>query len=127
MNDKHIFQIALVTAVFGLAGMIFLSGEIVPMEFRIKEINRNHIGEDLAIQGLVRTVRKPGNLYILSVIDETGEINVVIFDPLADEFKREGINPRNFENRRVKIVGRVNEYKGSIQLIVENTRSIKIV
>lgn len=127
MHDKHIFQIALVTAVFGLAGMIFLSGEIVPREFKINEINKNHVGEDLAIQGLVRTVEPKSNLYILSVIDGTGEIKVIIFGSLADEFKREGINPRSFENRRVKIVGNVNEYKGSAQLIVENTRSIKIV
>jgi DNA/RNA endonuclease YhcR with UshA esterase domain len=127
MHDKYVFQIALVTTVFGLAGMIFFSGEIVPREFKIEDINKNHVGEDLAIHGLVRTVENPGNLYILSVIDGTGEIKVVIFGSLADEFRREGTDPRNFENRRVKIVGNVKEYRGSAQLIVENTRSIKIV
>lgn len=127
MHDRYVFKIALVTAIFGLAGMILLSGEITPREFKIKDINKNHVGEDLSIQGLVRTVENPGNLYILSVIDGSGEINVVIFGSLADEFRREGTDPLNFENRRVKIVGNVNEYKGSTQLIVENTRSIKIV
>jgi len=127
MHDKHIFQIALVTAVFGLAGMILLSGEITPREFKINEIDRSHIGDDLAIQGLVRTVANPGDLYILSVIDETGEIDVVIFGSLANEFRKEGTDPRNFENRRVKIVGNVNEFRGSTQLVVQNTGSIKIV
>jgi DNA/RNA endonuclease YhcR with UshA esterase domain len=61
------------------------------------------------------------------VIDGTGEIKVIIYGSLTDEFNREGINPVSFENRRAKIVGNVKEYKGSIELMVENTKSIKIL
>jgi DNA/RNA endonuclease YhcR with UshA esterase domain len=128
MYDNQIFRIALLTAIFGLTGMIFLSGWIMPQELKIKEINKNHIGEDLAIEGLIRTVEShKNNLYVLSVIDGTGEIKVIIYGSLADEFTREGINPQNFQNRRVKIVGNVKEYNGSIELIIENTKSIKIL
>lgn len=128
MEDHQIFRIALITAVFGLTGMIFLSGEITPHEFKINEINKNHIGEDLTIRGLVRTVENPkNNLYILSVIDGSGEIKVIIYGPLADEFNRDGINLKKFENRRVKIMGNVKEYNGSIELIAENTKSIQII
>jgi len=128
MHDNQIFRIALVTTVFGLAGMIFLSGEIIPQEFKIKEINKNHVGEDLTIEGLITTVENPkNNIYILSVIDGTGKINVVIFGSVADEFNRQGINPQTFQNRRAKIVGNVKEYNESIELMIENTKSIKIV
>lgn len=128
MHDNQIFRIALVTTVFGLAGMIFLSGEIIPQEFKIKEINKNHVGEDLTIEGLITTVEIPkNNLYILSVVDGTGKISVVIYGSVADEFNREGISPQNFQNRRAKIVGNVKEYNGSIELMIENTKSIKIV
>lgn len=128
MHDNQIFRIALLTTVFGLVGMIYLSGEIIPQEFKIKDINKNHVGEDLSIEGLITTVETPkNNLYILSVIDGTGKINVVIFSSITDEFNREGINPQTFQNRRAKIVGNVKEYNGNIELIVENTKSIKIV
>ena len=128
MHDSQIFRIALVTTVFGLAGMIFLSGEIIPQEFKIKEINKNNVGEDLSIEGLITTVENPkNNIYILSVIDGTGKINVVIFGSVADEFSREGINPQNFQNRRAKIIGNVKEYNGNVELMIENTKSIKII
>ncbi|HML05440.1 MAG TPA: OB-fold nucleic acid binding domain-containing protein [Methanobacterium sp.] len=128
MHDNQIFRIALVTTVFGLAGMIFLSGEIIPQEFKIKEINKNNVGEDLSIEGLITTVENPkNNIYILSVIDGTGKINVVIFGSVADEFSREGINPQNFQNRRAKIIGNVKEYNGNVELMIENTKSIKII
>ena len=128
MHDNQIFRIALVTTVFGLAGMIFLSGEIIPQEFKIKGINKNNVGEDLSIEGLITTVENPkNNIYILSVIDGTGKINVVIFGSVADEFSREGINPQNFQNRRAKIIGNVKEYNGNVELMIENTKSIKII
>lgn len=127
MQDHQIFRIALLTAVFGLAGMVFLSGEIMPQEFKIREINKNHIGEDIAIQGLIKGVETNKNLYTLSVIDGTGEIKVIIYGSLADEFARKGITLKNFENKRAKIVGNVKEYHGNIELIIENTESIKII
>jgi DNA/RNA endonuclease YhcR with UshA esterase domain len=127
MQDHQIFKIALLTTIFGLAGMIFLSGEIMPQEFKIREINKNQVGEDIAIQGLIRDVETNKNLYTLSIIDGTGEIKVIIYGSLADEFKREGVDLKTYENKRAKIVGNVKEYKGSIELIVENTKSIKII
>ncbi|MGZ7042974.1 MAG: OB-fold nucleic acid binding domain-containing protein [Methanobacterium sp.] len=127
MQDNKIFQIALVTTVFGLAGMILLSGEVVPQEFKIREINKNHVGEDIAIEGLIRGIEvHKNNIYSLSVIDGSGEIKVIIFGSIVDEFAREGTNIKDYENRHAKIVGNVKEYNGSIELIVENTRSIKI-
>lgn len=128
MHDHQIFQIALLTTVIGLTGMIFLSGEIVPKELKIKEINKNQIGEDIAVQGLIKAVEiHKNNVYTLSVVDESGEIKAIIFGSLADEFAREGTNLKNFQNRRAKIVGNVKEYHGSMELIVENTKSIKII
>ncbi|MGZ7049120.1 MAG: OB-fold nucleic acid binding domain-containing protein [Methanobacterium sp.] len=128
MQDSKIFQIALVTTVFGLAGMILLSGEVVPQEFKIREINKNHVGEDIAIEGLIRGIEvHKNNIYSLSVIDGSGEIKVIIFGSIVDEFAREGTNIKDYENRHAKIVGNVKEYNGSIELIVENTRSIKII
>ncbi|MGZ7095697.1 MAG: OB-fold nucleic acid binding domain-containing protein [Methanobacterium sp.] len=128
MQDNKIFQIALVTTVFGLAGMILLSGEVVPQEFKIREINKNHVGEDIAIEGLIRGIEvHKNNVYSLSVIDGSGEIKVIIFGSIVDEFAREGTNIKDYENRHAKIVGNVKEYNGSIELIVENTRSIKII
>ncbi|MGB9937833.1 MAG: OB-fold nucleic acid binding domain-containing protein [Methanobacterium sp.] len=128
MHDNQIFKIALITTVLGLAGMMLLSNQIMPQEFKIKDINKNNVGEDIIIEGLITTVESPQNgLYTLYVVDETGKMTVVIFSNLSNEFNRQGINISSFQNHRAKITGRVNEYKGSIQLIIEDTKSIKII
>jgi len=128
MKDNQIFQIAFITAILGLAGMIIFSNEITPQELKIRDIKQNHIGETITIKGVINSVEaNRNNLYVLSVIDDTGEIKLVITGTLASEFIREGINLKNYENRQAKIVGNVREYKGSIELIAENTKSIKII
>jgi DNA/RNA endonuclease YhcR with UshA esterase domain len=128
MKDHQIFQIAFITAILGLAGMIFFSDEITPQELKIRDIKQNHIGETIAIQGLIRSVEtNRNNLHVLSVMDDTGEIKLIITGSLANEFMREGVNLKNYENKRAKIVGNVKEYKGSMELIAENTKSIKII
>lgn len=128
MKDHQIFQIALLTTALGLAGMILLSGVILPQEFKVKDINKNQVGEEVSLDGLIRSIEThKNNVHILSVIDESGEIKVVIFGPLADEFARQGIDLNLFENKHAKITGIVKEYKGSMELIVDDTRSIKIV
>lgn len=128
MQDHQIFHIALLCTIIGLVGMIFMSGYIMPQEIKIRDINKNYIGEDVAITGFIKSIQAyKNNVYALSVIDSTGEIKVIIFSSIVDEFKKQGEDIKDFENKRVKIVGNVKEYKGSFELIVEDTKSIKII
>lgn len=128
MQDHQIFHIALLCTIIGLVGMIFMSGYIMPQEIKIRDINKNYIGEDVAITGFIKSIQAyKNNVYALSVIDSTGEIKVIIFSSIVDEFKKQGEDIKDFENKRVKIVGNVKEYKGSFELIVQDTKSIKII
>ncbi len=128
MQDHQIFHIALLCTIIGLVGMIFMSGYIMPQEIKIRDINKNYIGEDVAITGFIKSIQAyKNNVYALSVIDSTGEIKVIIFSSIVDEFKKQGEDIKDFENKRVKIVGNVKEYKGNFELIIENTKSIKII
>lgn len=105
-----------------------MSGYIVPKELKIKDINKNHVGEDIAIIGLIRDIEAyKNNVYVLHVVDNSGETKVVIFSQLVDEFKVQGQDIKNFQNRRAKIIGNVKEYKGNMELVVKDTKSIKII
>jgi DNA/RNA endonuclease YhcR with UshA esterase domain len=128
MEDTQIFRIALITAIIGLAGMTLLSEKVMPHKININEISKSNIGETVVIEGHIRTIKYYGNtLYILSVIDNTGVMNVVIKDNLISEFKRNGQNPQIYENRYVRINGKVIDYKGSIELELTDVKSINIL
>jgi DNA/RNA endonuclease YhcR with UshA esterase domain len=128
MEDTQIFRIALITAIIGLAGMTLLSEKVMPNKMDISEISKSNIGETVVIEGHINTIKSYGNkLYILSVIDNTGMMNVVIKDNLINEYKRNGQNPQLYENRYVRISGKVIDYKGSIELELTDVKSINIL
>ncbi|MGF7117629.1 OB-fold nucleic acid binding domain-containing protein [Methanobacterium oryzae] len=128
MEDNQIFRIALITAIIGLAGMTLLSDKVMPHKININEISKSNIGETVVIEGHVRTIESHGNkLYILSVIDNNGVMNVIIKDNLINEFKRNGQSPQIYVNRYVRISGKVIDYKGSIELELTDVKSINIL
>jgi len=60
-------------------------------------------------------------------MDGTGKTKVVIFESVASEIQKTNITPQNFINRRVKIDGKVTEYQGSLEVVLKDASSLKIV
>lgn len=128
MEDKKIFKLALFTAIFGLVGMIFSSSYITPQNVQIKEINRGMLDKEVSIEGLVMDVSQSqkGGTYFLELMDGTGKIKLVIFESAASEIEKTNINIENFNKRRIRVVGKVAEYQGSMELILKDASSLKI-
>lgn len=128
MEDTQIFRIALITAIIGLAGMMLLSGKVMPQEIKINDINKGMIGEEITIEGVVTKIDKSSksNTYFLQIVDDTGKISVVIFDATVLEIEKSSLNIGSLVNHRIKITGEVTEYNGNIELILKDAKSIKI-
>jgi DNA/RNA endonuclease YhcR with UshA esterase domain len=60
-------------------------------------------------------------------MDNTGKINLVIFGKEAEDIERNNINIYNLLNRRIKILGIVIEYNGNLELILKDSKSLKII
>lgn len=128
MEDTQIFRIALITAIIGLAGMMLLSGKVMPQEIKINDINKGMIGEEITIEGVVAKIDKSSksNTYFLQIVDDTGKISAVIFDATVLEIEKSSLNIGSLVNHRIKITGEVTEYNGNIELILKDAKSIKI-
>lgn len=128
MEDQKIFKLALCTAIFGLVGMIFSASYITPENIQIKEINRGMLDKEVSVEGLVTDVSQSqkGGTYFLELMDGTGKIKLVIFESAASEIEKTNINIGNFDKRRIKVVGKVAEYQGSMELILKDASSLKI-
>jgi DNA/RNA endonuclease YhcR with UshA esterase domain len=129
MEDKQIFKLALFTTIFGLVGMMFSANYIMPQEVKIKDINRGMLDKEVSIEGMVLDVSESqkGGTYFLDLMDGTGKIKVVIFESAANEIQKTNITIKTFKNRRVRVLGRVSEYRGSLEVILKDASSLKII
>jgi len=53
-------------------------------------------------------------------------MNVVIFDKEAEDFEK-NIKINNLIKRRIKVLGTVTEYNGDLELILKDSKSLKII
>lgn len=129
MEDNQIFKLALFTTIFGLVGMMFSANYIMPQEVKIKDINRGMLDKEVSIEGVVLDLSESqkGGTYFLDLMDGTGKIKVVIFESAANEIQKTNITIKTFKNRRVRVLGRVSEYRGSLEVILKDSSSLKLL
>jgi len=128
ITDGKIFKIAILTTIVGLVGMIIFAGDIAPKEVAVEVIDRGMIDETVAISGMIENVKQSstGKSYFMTLNDGTGRITIMIFESTIIEFQEAGINLKSFENKRVKVVGTVTEFKSTMEIILPNSNSIRI-
>ena len=129
LNDKIIFKVALITSLVGIIGMLVFASYIEPKEIQIKDITRNNIGETVAVTGVVESIKESssGSSCFIELNDGTGKINLIIFESTLVELQDAGNDLESFENQKVKVIGSITEYKSSMELILSNANSIKLV
>ena len=129
LNDKIIFKVALITSLIGIIGMLVFASYIEPKEIQINDITRNNIGETVAVTGVVESIKESssGSSCFIELNDGTGKINLIIFESTLVELQDAGNDLESFENQKVKVIGSITEYKSSMELILSNANSIKLV
>ena len=129
LNDKMIFKVALITSLIGIIGMLVFASYIEPKEIQIKDITRNNIGETVAVTGIVESIKtsSSGSSCFMALNDGTGKINLIIFESTLVELQDAGNDLDSFKGHKVKVIGSITEYKSSMELILSNSNSIKLV
>lgn len=109
--------------------MLVFASYIEPKEIQIKEITRDNIGETVAITGVVESIKESssGRACFIELNDGTGKINLIIFESTLVELKEAGNDLNSFKNHKVRVIGSITEYKSSMELILSNSNSIKLV
>ena len=129
LNDRIIFKVALITSLVGIIGMLVFASYIEPKEIQIKDITRNNIGETVAITGVIESIKESssGSSCFMELNDGTGKINLIIFESTLVELKDAGNDLDSLKNHKVKVIGSITEYKSSMELILSNSNSIKLL
>ena len=129
MEDRYILKIVFIVSIFGIIATTIFSGQITPNNYQINEINLGMLDEKISVEGVVDNIKESPDkhTYFLELMDNTGKINLVIFGKEAEDIERNNINVNNLLNRRIKILGTVTEYNGNLELILKDSKSLKII
>lgn len=120
MNDRKFFKISLITAVIGMIGLVVLSGYVTPEKLTIDHIDKSKIDNRVELDAKILSITSTkSNTKIIKLKDDTGTINLVVFSSTE-------INYELKNNQHVNVVARVTQYNNELELILEESRDIKL-
>ncbi|MEG3225093.1 MAG: DNA-binding protein [Methanobacteriales archaeon Met13] len=129
LEDEKIFKIALFTSLLGIMGMIITSSYIMPHKVQIKDIGLGMVDKEVSVEGFVQGVEKSkkGETYFVDINDGNGRIKVVVFQSTSLDLEKNNISMVGLGQRRVNVVGSVAEYQGNLEIILKDSKSLKIL
>jgi len=119
MEESHIKKIAVLCSIIGLVILYFTSS--ITRETVISDLSIEDIGMGVRICGSIQSRHVSNNHIFFTLTDETGSIDVVIFNTTALEMNESGSNLYTFSiGDDVCIPGIIDEYpknSGEIEMI----------
>lgn len=124
MNEKQMIAACLILAILGIATLYFLAETMQPKKMRISEITLQNTGEYVEVYGIVRSASKTNGNTFIKTCEGQACISIVVFKKTAE--KMSNPNPYLIEkNDRITARGTIEEYKGELELVVNEVDGIK--
>lgn len=111
MEDKTLLKVSLICSILGILILIFISHKIEIPITDIREINKDQLDQKIKVRGEISSITSLDDITILTIDDSTGEIKTVLFDKI--DLK---------QNTVVEISGTIEEYKGEIEIIIDDIK-----
>jgi DNA/RNA endonuclease YhcR with UshA esterase domain len=124
MNEKHLFRLALICSLIGLAGVIAASLMIKTDVSGISSIAEMKEGAYVKITGNIINIRQTEKAAFLDVEDETGTISIVAFADNTGFIQKEVIPPFLDKGSNVSVEGKISIYNGMPEILAEKIEAI---
>ncbi len=106
MKEKTLLKMALICSIVGIFALFLFAEKLEPKLIQISEISYLSIDKNIKIQGEIIKFKKTKSTNILQIKDQSGSINVILFE-----------NLNNLEKgKTIEIIGKVSEYKDELQI-----------
>ena len=117
MQEKTLLKLALITSLLGILALYLISDNIDLEESNIERITLDNKDEFVKVIGKVSRVVDTEKVTILDIM-QPNEITVVLF-------KTDDRKTIIQEGDQVEIIGKVDEYEGSLEIIAHKARIIR--
>ncbi|MFH1588652.1 MAG: OB-fold nucleic acid binding domain-containing protein [Candidatus Diapherotrites archaeon] len=118
LDDFALRKIAFICALGGVMLVFVISSAFEPTELEIGEINSVHLNQTVSVQGKVSSRKIISNALIFELTENKSTINAVKFNANENELLIE-------KGSKVKVTGKVEEYKGELEIVAEEIKEIK--
>jgi len=109
----HINALLFILIVTSLT-FLFLFSSINEFEVvNIEKINKSYIGKKVLVEGKIKSIKNSNGNYFLKLYNS--DIQIVFFKSTVEKNSEKFLNLK--ENKIVKIIGKVSEYKGNLEII----------
>ena len=115
MKDSGLLKIALLWSLVGIFILLIVAVYTEPPELTISELGQ-HMGENIVVRGFVESASYKETVSFIELSDESGEIQVVIFEELEQKV---------YNKDQITVRGRVSEYKGELEVIAEEIACLR--
>lgn len=120
MNDRKIFKISLIIMVVGLLGIILFSGYVNPEKLTINKLDKSKIDNQIQVEATVISITQTkSNTQIIKIADSTGSTNLVIFPQTEIQQLK--------KSDKIKVIATVTQYKGEIELILDESKNLELI
>ena len=117
MQEKTLLKIALICSLLGLLIFYLISNDIEIKEKNIEKITIDNKDEFVKLNGIVNNVIDTEKVTLIKIL-QPQEITVVLF---KNENKTMPIQQGN----EVEVIGKVDEYKGKMEIIADRLRVVR--
>jgi len=121
MEEKLLLKISIVCALIGLAVLFWVSRNLELATNKIGEITIEDLGKNVKVCGKIASkFESKTNHIFLRLQDDSGNIDVVIFNSTAENIKKLGTDPyqlKKYDN--ICVTGNVEEYNEKLEIITK--------
>lgn len=117
ITEPRARQVALLCSITGLAVILIASVLLSPLEVSIEEIDESMLSQRVATAGKVSWVSAGEKALLFGIKDGT-VMTAVIFSPSAEQIS--AVTQGNL----IRIVGKVEKYKGKLEIVAETVQVI---
>lgn len=108
MKEKTLLKISLISSLMGILLLLIISNKLEVNEKIISNIDETDIGSNLRISGVITNVKNIGSVMLIDIA-QLEKMKVVVFNSNIT------LNKGDY----VEITGKIEEYKGSTELIAD--------
>ncbi|MBI5061096.1 MAG: hypothetical protein HZB67_02180 [Candidatus Aenigmarchaeota archaeon] len=120
MNDEQIVKTCFIISLIGILLLFVYTELLKPDPIKIGDIDDSTLGKNVVIEGIVKNIDIiDGNVFI--EITDGNKIDAIVFERTASRY------PMVYdvmENTPIRIVGKVENYKGALEVVVESIEGI---
>jgi len=109
-----LLRLALICSLVGIIALFFISENMEIKEKNINEINKDNIGEDIKIKGIVSKSTDKGKIILLDIV-QPETVTVVLF-------KDSDFNIST--GTKVEITGEIDEFNGQLEIIGNEVKTL---